>query len=221
VANEIVIETGRCGIDHNKKLVIVNQDVNLINQNTQPKDAIFINDKHYTLENPINNLQIGTPYSILDADQNRYTLYFTELPLIHITTENTIVDEPKVAATFTIAEGNADIITSDIGIEYRGGTSQRLPKKSFRIGFWQDNNDDLLNRSYPFFGSDISTIRETKDYTNVEVSIYNLTGQLLKVIHFDEISDESLFASLALPGGIYIIKIQNTRIKEIRKIIIP
>jgi hypothetical protein len=138
-ANEIVIETGRYGIDRNKKLVIVNQDVKLINQNTQPKEAISIDDKHYTIENPVNNLQTGIPYSIKDADQNGYTLYFTELPLIHIATENTIVDEPKVAATFTIAESNADIITSDIGIEYRGGTSQSLPKKSFRIGFWQDN----------------------------------------------------------------------------------
>ncbi|GHV26070.1 hypothetical protein FACS1894176_06050 [Bacteroidia bacterium] len=139
MADEIRIDPGRYGIDHNKKLVIVNQAIDWLNQNTPQKDAIFIDDKHYTIENPINNLQVGIPYSIKDTDQNRYTLYFTELPLIHIATENTIVDEPKVAATFTIAESTADIITSDIGIEYRGGTSQLLPKKSFKIGFWQDN----------------------------------------------------------------------------------
>jgi hypothetical protein len=143
-ANDTIpIQEGMFGIDQHKKLIVVNQNVDSINtQWIHPKDRISIDNTLYTMENPVDKVQIGLAYQIEDTERNNYTLYFTQLPLIHITTPNTIVDEPKVAATFKMLESNSNTIVSDIGIELRGATSQGYPKKSYRIGFWTDSTGD-------------------------------------------------------------------------------
>ncbi len=54
------------------------------------------------------------------------------LPQIAVNTNGgTIVDEPKISAEITISE--ADVVTYDgnIGIEFRGASSQTFPKKSY------------------------------------------------------------------------------------------
>jgi hypothetical protein len=144
LANDTIrIGEGMFGIDPNKKMIVVNQDVDSINATwLLPKGSIFIDNKHYAIEIPVDKIQIGIAYRIFDAEYNKYILYFTQLPLIQITTPNTIVDEPKVAATFKMSESNSNRITSDIGIEIRGSFSQSFPKKSFRIGFWEDSTGD-------------------------------------------------------------------------------
>ena len=61
-----------------------------------------------------------------------------QIPSIHITTEQEIVDEPKVPALFTFTDTDGQSWTKDIGIEIRGGFSQVLPKKTYDIEFWDD-----------------------------------------------------------------------------------
>ena len=52
------------------------------------------------------------------------------LPQIKITTEVTIVDEPKIPAKMEIISDEYPIESQQIGIEYRGSSSQMFPKKS-------------------------------------------------------------------------------------------
>jgi spore coat protein CotH len=97
---------------------------------------------------PVDEIQIGMAYQISDDERTEYSLYFTQLPLIQISTTNTIVDEPKVHAIFKMIESNSNLITSDIGIEIRGGATQYLySKKSYKIVFREDstgkNNKDV------------------------------------------------------------------------------
>jgi len=66
------------------------------------------------------------------------------LPQIEVNTNGgTIVDEPKISADITISE--ADVVTYDgnIGIEFRGATSQTFPKKSYGLETWDENNEDI------------------------------------------------------------------------------
>jgi hypothetical protein len=66
------------------------------------------------------------------------------LPQIAVNTNGgTIVDEPKISADITISE--ADLVTyeGNIGIEFRGATSQTFPKKSYGLETWDENNEDL------------------------------------------------------------------------------
>ncbi|MDR1372201.1 MAG: CotH kinase family protein [Dysgonamonadaceae bacterium] len=70
----------------------------------------------------------------------------SELPVIFITCADSIVDEPKVPATFRMIESNGNSISENIGIETRGGSSQVLyTKQSYRIGFkdTEGNNKDV------------------------------------------------------------------------------
>jgi hypothetical protein len=102
-ANEtIIIRNEKFGIDNHLKMVIVNQDINSINTEwVNTKDAIYL-DKLYTIETPVDNVQTGIGYQIMDIQGDRYTLYFTQSPLIFITATQEIVNEPKVPAQFTM-----------------------------------------------------------------------------------------------------------------------
>ena len=77
---------------------------------------------------------------MMSSDQ--FVLYFTPLPIISIETNNIIVDEPKVQAVFTYSD-NEQTLSSNIGIEIRGGASQSYPKKTYDIEFWDDETGNL------------------------------------------------------------------------------
>lgn len=143
-ANEtIVLSSDMYGIDHSKKLIVSNNSVEDINT-TYPNVKIIISlDVDYTFSIPVQSIETGTLYNVVHSGNNQtYKLYFTELPLIHITTPYTIVDTPKVWASFRLTENDGNSISSDIGIEYRGGYSQSLAKKSMEIEFWEDNTGE-------------------------------------------------------------------------------
>lgn len=147
-ANDIIIvPENQYQIDQTLHLVVVNQDVDLINSTwTETKTEISL-DTNYTFENPLNNVEIGQPYTIIDpVTAIEYTLYFSQLPLVSISSNETIVDEPKVLANFLLVESDQTEISSNIGIELRGGYTQGLPKKSYGIEFWNDIvGDDTEN----------------------------------------------------------------------------
>ncbi len=136
----IVVASNMFRIDHSKTLIVINQDVNSINATwTQLKSVILLDDTYYDIVTPLDSVQIGVGYEVLNVLNNQdYMMYFTQLPIISISTIYEIVDEPKVLANFTMVETNQNEITSNMGIEYRGVWSQTLPKKSFRIEFWSD-----------------------------------------------------------------------------------
>lgn len=140
-ANEtIVLNSDMYGIDHSKKLIVSNNNVESINTTYPNVKTVISLDVSYTFSTPVQTVEAGTPYNVVHSGNSQiYTLYFTELPLIHITTPHTIVDAPKVWASFRLTENDGNSISSDIGIEYRGGYSQSLAKKSMEIEFWEDN----------------------------------------------------------------------------------
>src|SRR5690606_26300399 len=143
-ANEtIVLNTEMYGIDHNKKLIVSNNSVENINTMYPNLKTAILLDVHYTFSVPVQTIEVGMPYSVIHSgNEQTYTLYFTELPLVYINTPYTIVDSPKVWASFRLTENNGNSISSDIGIEYRGGFSQTLLKKSMEIEFWEDNTGE-------------------------------------------------------------------------------
>jgi len=66
------------------------------------------------------------------------------LPLFSVTTNGAaIVDEPKIAADFTITDGEEELYSGNIGIEIRGSSSQQFPKKSFGFETWDADGNDI------------------------------------------------------------------------------
>ncbi len=76
-------------------------------------------------------------------DGNTSVQYVDTIPKVYISTEQNILDEPKVRAEMRIIRNNALIFESGCGIEIRGSSSQFFPKKSYGIEFWNDNDMDI------------------------------------------------------------------------------
>ncbi|WP_299779957.1 CotH kinase family protein [uncultured Formosa sp.] len=154
----IQTEAHKFNVDHNKAVVIsqikdIDTYTNLIAQYSEVE--LILDQEKYIFTTVPNQLTYTDSYSITDSETTtNYTLYFTALPLISISTENTIVDEPKVYADFYYAD-DSQILTSKIGIEIRGGISQLYPKKTYDLEFWEDElGDDTRDVSFGNLRSD-------------------------------------------------------------------
>lgn len=118
----------------------MNQEVDEVNaQSPFGQFSKIVLGNEFEMLQLISNFEYGEDYPVKnELTSDDYSLYFTRLPIISITTANTIVDEPRLHAYFFMSEPGQEITSSSIGIEYRGGWTQTLPKKSLRIEFWED-----------------------------------------------------------------------------------
>ena len=137
--HQVVLQEAHRYIDQDKKLIICNQSTLVLNTlYGGEKNAIFI-DEAYQFETAIEDFEIGKAYQLIqESTGTTYLLYFSELPLISIVVQDSIVNEPDVAAYFTMIEPNGTLTQSHMGIQYRGYSSQNYPKKSMALSFWQD-----------------------------------------------------------------------------------
>lgn len=142
--NTFTVPSNQYTIDYKKGIVVSNVNLNGINSTSNDIKTHIKLDVIYTFLDNVHTLKIGEKYRIINQTNNSLLdLYFTELPIIQIITENIIVDEPRVFAQFSIVEMNQNEIKSNIGIEYRGAYSQNFEKKPYRIEFWEDNKGEI------------------------------------------------------------------------------
>ena len=67
----------------------------------------------------------------------------SELPYIEVTSDVAIENEPKVPGQMRVYENGEVVLSSRIGIEYRGSTSFRLSdKRSYGVETWDENDMD-------------------------------------------------------------------------------
>lgn len=134
----LTITTGYYHVDHDLHLILVNQPLETLPNNGIPKNNLFV-DTYYDFQTPPTNISLGQAYNVTPQGNTQlYRLFFTTLPIIEIDPTDTIVDDPALPAHFTFTPSKGAIVNSWIGIEYRGGSSQSFPKKSFRLKFWKD-----------------------------------------------------------------------------------
>ena len=75
----------------------------------------------------------------------------SDLPYIKITTQNLILNEPKVMANMEIFEKGEKTFSSPIGIEYRGASSFRMSnKKSYGVETWDESGNDINLEIFDF-----------------------------------------------------------------------
>jgi len=117
--------------------------------------TIRLGDTGYTFDEIPTSLSYTESYYVTDmASGDRYKLYFTSHPIVYVSTDQEIVDEPKVPAMLTYADDEQEI-SSHIGIEIRGGNSQSYPKKTYDLEFWEDSiGDETLNVQFGDLRSD-------------------------------------------------------------------
>ena len=60
------------------------------------------------------------------------------------TNGGTIVDEPKISSAALLMVGNDTVYNGNMGIEFRGASSQAIfPKKSYGLETWDENDEDI------------------------------------------------------------------------------
>lgn len=162
---ELIIAAHHFGIDDNHNLIVCRADLAAENAAaTEPFTAIRAGSS-FTMDETRTTLRYGKRYFVRDNNGERFTLYFTQLPLIRIHSSAWIPDDFKVAAEFNYAD-DEQTLTSTIGIERRGGFTQGLPKKTWDIEFWEDDSGEEESIDVSFAG-----MREDDDW--VLDALYN------------------------------------------------
>lgn len=164
-ASTIILPNDTYRIDDEKRLIVCNTDLSKLNFDMQ-NITVKINGNDFKVLDNVLSLKIGTRYTLaMDQGYSRYSLFFTNLPLLYINSNTEISDSPKVLSRIKIVTPDGKITESNAGIEYRGSSSQNYPKKSFEIEFWNDTSGNDTQDIALF------DMREDKDW-NIQ-AMYN------------------------------------------------
>jgi hypothetical protein len=121
-------------IDTRLKLIVCNQ-IPAVPPGSQSVKIQL--DKPYTFSGSVGNaFQVGKEYTVT-SDNVTYKLFFTELPLIHIKTNNkatiSLDDDILTRGNIFIADASGQPFASNMGIRVRGNLSKGYPKKSYKV----------------------------------------------------------------------------------------
>ncbi len=165
-------------VDYELQLILINQDVNQLNaQIVDEKESVTVEGKTFTFSSVIVDFTVGERYSVSDDMGFIFDLYFTELPIVRVRTTESIVDEPRVLAMFDMCESDGSVVSSRIGIEYRGGSTSFFPKPSYRLEFWADDIGEV-KEDYSLLG-----MRNDDDW-NMD-AMYNEPLRLRNKVNFE------------------------------------
>lgn len=135
----IAFEKSKYHIDHSLKIIVCSYKP-IAEHDLGIADSVFlILEKKMLFKAKPPNLVTAGSYFVIDTIGTTYELFFTQIPLLDITTQHEIIDENKAPAYITINDTSQISIRSHIGIEIRGASSQSWPKKKYEIEFWVDS----------------------------------------------------------------------------------
>ena len=144
-------------IDGYNKLILINQDISSLNTGTTfPVNTLILGSDSYSLNESAGIFEAGKKYEV-DKGDDTYILYFTELPIIRITTNRPkesqnpnemLWNDPEnggningyMPSTLVMTESSGATLSSNVGIRIRGALSRYFIKKSFKLNFWEDTN---------------------------------------------------------------------------------
>ncbi|MFC5409615.1 CotH kinase family protein [Larkinella bovis] len=129
-----IVDAGHYRIDSKLKLIVCNQ-IPAIPGGSQTVTLQL--DKPYIVSGSVGSaFQVGKEYSVVNSNVT-YTLFFTDLPIIHVKTDKNAVistnDDILTRGTISIADASGQPFTSNMGIRVRGGLSRGYPKKSYKV----------------------------------------------------------------------------------------
>nr|GFB93826.1 hypothetical protein [Tanacetum cinerariifolium] len=125
----IVVAPNFYHIDEQHHLIVINKPVEEVMVAGTENSSQLILDKEYNL---VENTQVASTYNtyMVEYANTAYTVYFTELPVVSITTKYAIVDAPSVYATLTMSEASGIITSSNLGIYTLG---ERIDRKQLKL----------------------------------------------------------------------------------------
>ena len=133
-SQNIVAKKGSFGIDETNKIIVWHHTkLDYEKENKKIESITF--DKVYRLTEDVKQLSYDQAISL--KNEKTYTLYLTQLPLIHISAGK-LNSRKKVSGKFSYYDAGK-YKESIIGIRHRGNLSLTFEKKSFDLEFWKDS----------------------------------------------------------------------------------
>lgn len=133
---QILVEEERFRIENflDEPVIICNQLPNSLPTEIQ---TIALGSVEYTFQVPQTSLVQGVPYAVVSEENGiTYQLWFSLLPIVDITVTaglNAVNGSTEEAGVVKVTDIDGQSFVSDIGIRYRGASSQTFPKKPFRL----------------------------------------------------------------------------------------
>jgi hypothetical protein len=122
------------------------------------------------------NVPVDSPEAVIE----------NPLPRFSVNTNGAqIVDEPKIAADFTITEDGEILYSGNMGIEIRGQSSQMFPKKSYGFETWDAEGNDI----------DVSLLEMPEEEDWILYAPYSDKSLVRNVLIYDLARDMGLYAS--------------------------
>lgn len=136
LGQDVNAEKGSFGVDEERKIIVWHaKNIDSI----LAKNPTFISlgfDKRYVIEAET-KLVPSEPLALKFKEES-YTLYLTDLPIVHLNIKGTLKDNSRIPGYFTYFD-EEKFIESVIGIRYRGNLSLTFPKKSYDLAFKSDS----------------------------------------------------------------------------------
>ncbi len=149
MAENLKVKDKTYGIDREKKLIVVSIDLGSVK--TENGWSGIDLDETYSFVDKVSVLTKGIPYLVKNESGEVYRLYLSEMPVITMTSDGTIVNTPAVHGVINVADQNGSVISMNMGIKIRGTSSQEFEKKSYRIELWADETG-TANMDTTFLG---------------------------------------------------------------------
>jgi hypothetical protein len=137
----IIINPLLAHVDTARKMVLINAPLHQLNQPSPTRDSIrtlAVGNRQYKLARAVAALSAAAAYKATTQGIT-YTLYFTRVPVFKFTTRHQIIDTPSVYTRMVLLDSTGVLAQSGAGIEFRGGFTQTLPKKSYELSLWADS----------------------------------------------------------------------------------
>jgi hypothetical protein len=136
----IIISSSFVHVDSVRKMVLINAPLHQLNQASPTRDSVrvlAVGSRQYKLARAVAALSAAAAYKAT-AQGVVYTLYFTRVPVLKLSTRHQIIDTPSVYTRLVLLDSTGVLAQSGAGIEFRGGFTQQLPKKSYELSLWAD-----------------------------------------------------------------------------------
>ena len=123
---------GYYGVDQKNKIIVCHRAfIDSLSLKSDTLDQFNLGDTSYSFIDSPSQLQSTDRYLVVNA-VDTFQLYFTPLPIIKITNSDSIVNEPKSMARMSYVDSTSNF-NMDIGIELRGNSALKYPKKSYDL----------------------------------------------------------------------------------------
>ena len=151
------------GVDFNNKIIVCHTALmDSISQNRNAINGFNLGETSFSFIDTPTQFQSTDRYLVVNA-RDTFQLYFTHLPIIKIAPSDSIVNEPKRMARMSYVDSTSNF-NAAIGIEWRGNSALKYPKKSYdleirldslsevsrdlQFGTLRNDDDWLLNSLY-------------------------------------------------------------------------